>query len=455
MKVTRSTLILCIVAIGCVAGAVFLNRLPGASAADGAGRPVLAGFMPETVTAFRLARRGETALEFERREDGTWWQTEPIEHPLDGFSMDEFTRLGRAVTGRPMPVDDARDLATLGLDPPEAVLTWTGADGTAVGLDLGRRGFAGRAYARRTGTPDVEVVGFELHDRALDMDPKEWRDRRLFTDVSADAAQIDVVVGGVGTTLRRDGRRWSVTEPLAARASAGAVDRLLQALGRAKLAGFVLDLPDLTPDTLAPFGLSDPAATITVTLVKATTEADGTVTRREETQRLLVGVRLGAGTQDRFGAIEGRPTVVRLPEAVLKAFFVPTEALVATPPSGVRPADVQALRVVTDTFDVRVQRELERWVLSDDESTEVDGAQVNDLLNQLTTLQAPQLTLGAFPRDRSVATITFFDFSGAAIDTVRIALAGETGESGWILENGDDVLRVFPPSLALALDLRP
>jgi hypothetical protein len=51
------------------------------------------------------------------------------------------------------------------------------------------------------------------------------------------------------------------------------------------------------------------------------------------------------------------------------------------------------------------------------------------------------VAIAPYPRDQEVATITLVGYDSVPLDTVRIAL-DESGQ--WILENGDNVLRLHP-----------
>ena len=69
---------------------------------------------------------------------------------------------------------------------------------------MGRRGLGGRAYARIADDPEARtlVVDAELHDRAVVMDPREWRVRGIFGEVSLDtAASVSLEVGGLRAAL--------------------------------------------------------------------------------------------------------------------------------------------------------------------------------------------------------------------------------------------------------------
>ena len=147
--------------------------------------------------------------------------------------------------------------------------------------------------------------------------------------------------------------------------------------------------------------------------------------------------------------IEGRPVIVRLSEAVLNAFFRPAESLAAPTGSGVNPADVKAIVIRSESGELRLERDLDKWRAPAHGNLEINAAQAQELLDQLCTLRAPNIEFKAYPVDLEIATITLHGFDQKALDTVRIAQ--ETDKPGTALENGDNVLRVFPQGLKLRL----
>ncbi|MEE8155681.1 MAG: DUF4340 domain-containing protein [Phycisphaerales bacterium] len=399
----------------------------------------------DQVTSITLRRGDEPTLVFERSDRG-WQQIEPFAHPLDMFSIRQLLVQAAhiEVTRQldPRELQGGRSEEALGLDPPRAELRFQWPDG-AVTLQFGRRGVAGRWYVRIRGYERVFVASGDLHDRAVEMDPKEWRDRTIFIGADVDADRIIMQQGAVRTVLKHERKQWLMMEPVQTRVSDLARDEFFAALGRARSGGFILD----QPDDLAKFGLAGPIASMEVIATRVESQADELV-RVETTQRLLVGARLGIGSDDRFGLIEGRPVVVRLPVAVLRAFFRTPESLIALTASGVVPADVKSLVIRAEQGELRMERDLDRW-RAPDFFTEVPPGTVNELLEQLTSLQAAQIRIMEYPQDLQVATITMRGFDNRPIDTVRIARERDTGR--WLLENGDNVLRVFAESLQLRL----
>lgn len=456
----RTIVTLALAALALTAALLAHRGSASATAAPSDARPLLArgALALDSVHGIRLERRGEAPVVLVRGEDGAWDQVEPIPHRIVDFSARRLiVDAQELVTGETLPA--TVDRADLGLDPPLGRVVYR-LDGGTVALRLGRRGIAGRAYLQVEGEEGVHVVGAALHERVLETDPREWRDRRLFPDASVDDDRIVMIDGDRRTELLRDGRRWRLESPARTRADLAAVTGLVDGLARAVSAGFILD----DPPNLVPFGLDAPVGTLTVerTVVR---EQDGAVVREPRTRRLLVGERIG-GAQDRFAMIEGRPTVVRLPAAALLALFRDPRVLADPTGSGVRPEDVKSIvirpgpagsELVTGEQvpgELELERDVtaggQRWIAPRHGRTEVPATRAEALLHQLCDVRAPRIEFRPWPRELEVASITLRGFDGRPLDTIRAAIDPATGE--WAIENGDDVLRVFPASTELPLD---
>jgi hypothetical protein len=449
----KATIILCVIAvIGVTAAVVVEQRAPSSTAtAETSWQPLIGDALPaeDRIDRIALDRHDEPPIVFERWRDG-WRQVEPFNYPVDGYSVQQL--ITRATELRSIQqLDEAQfsgqvSESTLGLKPPRAVLRFAWSDGS-LELELGRRGVAGRAYARVAGEQRVHVVNGELHERAVDADVREWRDRRIFHNAGIESDEIVIAAGDIETVLQRERKRWTVAQPVETRVNNPAFNELLQALGRARHGGFILD----RPDDLRRFGLADPAGAISVTSTRLTQQGDEIV-RRKQSERLVVGSRLGVNTQDRFGYVEGRPTVIRLPQAVVQAFFLQPRQLVSPVPSGAGSADVKSIRIIgVDEF--MLTRNVDRWFADASQETEAAASVVDQLLEILTQARAEDIEIREYPRDLEVAVITLIGYDGRPLDTVRIAreVTGEGEPGRWALENGDDVLRIFPASLRLPL----
>ena len=446
----RSTIILCLVAMAGVAAAIVVEHAGPRRddrVAEGRRRLLAPGALPvDAVSRITLLRAGEERVVLERSGE-EWRQTEPVAHPMDSYSIRQLIGDAAAAEAIDRVVPDTADESALGLAPPRAELRFEWPGGS-LSMKLGRRGVGGRAYVQIRGDQHVYVVNQDLHERAVGADVKEWRDRTIFRGAGVDSDRVEISSGEDAIVLVRQRKRWMMEQPVRTRLNEAALDELFQALGRAQCGGFILD----RPSDLSRFGLGAPAGKLNVTGTRRERRGEQVI-EREETQRLLVGARMGVGAQDRFGMLEDRGVVIRLPEAVLRALFRQPRELVAATGSGVVPADVKSVRIDGPGGDVTLVRDLERWSSPDHADRPVRGEVVEALLETLTQVHAPEVELKEFPRELQVATITLYGYDARPLDTVRVTRepAHDGGPGRWALENGDNVLRIFSPSLEMAL----
>ena len=436
MRLLRTPLV-ALVALG---AAIAAHRLGSVEeVATNARQPLVAreAFDPEQLAEATIDRDG-LRYRFVRR-GGSWWQTSPVEHAVDGWSVRQFAaRVMKAESVRSVDFaqGDSAALSAAGLSPPQGRIELVedapeGAPPRRVVVELGRRSLAGRAYARvaepATARPRYEVIDGTLHEFALERDPREFRRRDLFIDVG-EIDRVELTAGGSTTAIARSGRSYRIDGPIRTRADRQQCEELFDAIRRARSDGFIVD----NPVELAVYGLEPPAASLVV--------RSGT---REI--RLRVGDPVSIGAQDRFGLLDGTSTVVRIPAAVLAGVAPRADRLIDTLATGVRAADIGAIEVAQGTSRLVLRRETDRWTATASEADaaeskgSVDSGALARLLAALTETRAGSVQIAPFPADRAVATITLRGFAGEALDTVRVA-SGVNG--GFALENGDGVLRI-------------
>ncbi len=230
-------------------------------------------------------------------------------------------------------------------------------------------------------------------------------------------------------------------EPVRARVNQVALESFLQSLDAAKVGGFIVD----EPDDLSAFGLDDPVASIAITTSVQTNE-DRETELEATVQRLLVGGYMAGDEKDRYAMIEGRSVIFRLTYGTQAKLFVKNELLVAPTASGKLASDIKSILIRTsDGEELRLDRDLEKWTAPAYNDARVPLRKVQDLLRQLIELRPAEIVIQPYPRDLEIATITFLGYDQKPIDTVR--LAKDPDSERWILENGDDVLRLFPESM--------
>lgn len=422
------------VAGGCALGIRALSR--GGEAVATGRAPLV---VPDAIDAERLSEvlieRDGVRSRFERR-DGAWWQTEPVRHPVDGWSMRQLaTRVLKTEAVRTAAPTDTT-LRDAGLAPAVGRLEFAeegdgGAAGRRLAIELGKRSLAGRAYARVAGG-EVAVIDGTLHDIVLERDPREFRRRDIFPDLAAiDSATFES--GPNKVVLARDGRAYRLEAPVRTRADRAQAEEFVDALKRAKSAGFVTD----APNDLAIYGLSPPSATIEV-------RSGGAV------QRLLVGDPVSIGAQDRFGLVEGTPSVVRVPATALATVIPRYERLIDATATAVRAQDVGAIDIDGTEEYLSLRRGTDGWTAeagrrgSDARRVgRISTDAAERLLASLTTARAGSVQVAAFPQEKLRATVVLRGFAGEPLDTVRVAAdAAEGGQMRTLLENGDGVLRV-------------
>lgn len=452
----RSTLFWWIAAIVLAAAAAWLLRRPEVVASG--PQPVFtAGELPvDRIDEIRLVRGDEPEWVF-RREGTAWRQVEPFEHPLESFSMRrhavaaEALAASRAVELADLEAD--RGLASLGLEPPVAAIefSWTDESGERhrEALELGRPTVAGRAWARRRGEERVLAVDTGLHDRIVEHHPREWRRKQLL-DLPAEPVDRIRLQFADGQEVRavREGKSWSLESPIATRLDREAVEAWLAALARVEAAAFFED----EPADLARYGLDAPAETLV--LERASPRPDGGSELEREAIRL--GGLFGPGSTDRFAMVEGRPVVVLLGEGARSTLLRPVTALIDPTGTAVPASEIAAVEIRTAAESFRIRRELDGFVaerLAGDgsvtQTVPVERARAESLLEKLTAARAPEIAVGGFPQELLEAMAILTGVGGRPLDAVRIARDPET--SRWALDNGDDVMRVFPASFAPSL----
>jgi hypothetical protein len=221
-------------------------------------------------------------------------------------------------------------------------------------------------------------------------------------------------------------------EPVSTRVD---TDILIEWIGRiavARVHSFVVD----SPDDVSLFGLENPVATFSVT------------DRNGVTHTLLVGSRVSSGSQDRFAMMEGRPVVYQIRWETLSPLFPAPEVFVDATGSSVSRFDIKQITIRTKDSETVLIRNLEQWL--NENGVPFDTVEVNTLMNWILETKPPSVTIGQYPKDAEIATITLVGYDKLPLDTVRIARE-QSGDGRIILENGDHVLRLHHPDSTEAL----
>jgi hypothetical protein len=379
-----------------------------------------------------------------------WQQTEPFPVEIDTFSVRELGSTAQGlVRVDSIDISDAESAGRLGLDPAAATITWTWQDGESSrsqSVELGNRTLAGRAWVRLDEEPDrAALVDADLHVKVLESDMRYLRNRMLAPNAGIETQQVVVEAGNERMELRRTDSGWQLLEPVRTRGDDAAIADWLARIARARSSGFLHD----QPESLDRFGLAEPVG------VLALRTGSGGVTGEDGftggSRVILLGDPIGVGSADRYGLIEGSPTVIRL-DGETQQVLVPTAAtLVDATGSGVIREDIAGIEIQTADEALSIERDFDGWqaYLGQDDPVEIARDPVEQLMKQLTSSRAGEILLTPFPLELQHAIVILYGFDGSPIDTIRIARDPDGGN--WALENGDDVLRIFPASFELPL----
>ncbi|MGA1399107.1 MAG: DUF4340 domain-containing protein [Phycisphaerales bacterium] len=402
----------------------------------------------DRVDEIRIERGDEAEWVF-RRDGAKWNQVEPFAHPVDAVSMRRHVVAAESLkASRGVSIEEVEDRGALGLEPPLAkvAFAWSDAAGERrdLAFDLGRPSVAGRAWIRRRDGSLVHAVDTGLHDRIVERHPRDWRRRQLLDLPTGEVDRIELDFADAdGVEIVRDGQRWRLTAPIETRLDREAVESWIAALARIEAAAFFED----EPADRARYGLDAPAETLVLER-RSTTPDGGSAIERES---LRIGTLFGPGSTDRFAEVEGRPVVLLLAEGARATVLRPLTSLVDPTGTAVAASEIAAIEIRTAEETFRIRRELDGFVAERldaggdvIESTPLDRARAEALLEKLTAARAPEISVSSFPQEMLAGLAILEGFGGRPLDAVRIARDPDTGR--WALDNGDDVLRVFPPS---------
>ena len=429
-------LIAWIIALGALA--VWWSLAEGVADGDrpGVSRPLAATLPLDRIQELVVTRAGVDDHRFVSTDLG-WQQIEPFPVGLDAYSVRQIGTAAQGLTRVDViELDDPETAARLGLDPPAATVTWRWADGEE-SIDLGNRTLAGRAWVRFGDEPDrAALVDAGLHEKVLESDFRFLRDRVLAPRAGAETVGVVIEAGQERMELTRTDAGWELVEPVRTRGDDAAIADWLARVARTRASGYLHD----QPDRIDRFGLAEPIGRLTLTARSGSTP-----------RVILLGDPIGVGSADRYAIVEGSPTIMRLDEPTQQVLVPTAASLVDGTGTGALREDVSSVEIRTDSENLTLTREFDGWVgaLDEDQPVAIEREAVETLQGQLTEARSGEIVLSRFPEDLQHAIVILYGFDGRPLDTVRIAHEPQSGS--WALENGDDVLRVFPATFELTL----
>jgi hypothetical protein len=451
------TIVVAWVVAGCAVAAAWALWAAGpAKATPGARAAAISGIRSGAVDAVRVKVGSAPPVAWRRGATG-WMQSEPFECRVDGAAIDTLVGVALALEAQPAEGAGSQEalLSAARLDAPLVSVELAAGDVRRT-VALGRRLPGGQAWIRvdpASGGPP-QVADGALHAMLLELDPRQWRDARLFAraDVECDAVSAALRGrDGIPRTieLARRGAAWQLVAPIATRADRVAVERWIEALARARALGVVTD----SAPNLAAFGLDAPFGAVEIRSTRRVPDGDSV---REEpiVERVEIGAPVRPGAEERYARIAGRPDVLELDAASTATFMPLPMALVEATATGVRAADVRELVVEQDgQVTWSAARDGAAWLMRRDaaEGAEpVDARPVESLLTLLCEGRASDISLHPAPAELTVGTVRLIGFDGRTLASVRISREADGGR--WGMDDGSGVLRVWPSSTAVPLE---
>lgn len=270
------------------------------------------------------------------RTDQTWRLTEPLADLADRSEVQAlFNRLSGLTIKRFL--DDApqvEHLSTWGFDHPKAELTLRepGAPHPSITIFVGKplADDPSLVYVKRSDEPSLYAVAAADVEPLL-RDPHGLRATGCFELFTSQVTKLEVMREKTRWTIERTEDQWHEVGT-AMSLDQQRVEAFLNAVADVRVAGFMED----APSDLFRYGLEPPMGSITIWTLPG-----------EAPQGLLIGGTID-GTMSRYGRIEGRTPIVRLPEVITELLGrTPDQLRPPAPPSpdatpSVPPATPQA-----------------------------------------------------------------------------------------------------------------
>ncbi|MEM1109294.1 MAG: DUF4340 domain-containing protein [Planctomycetota bacterium] len=260
----KTTIVMLVLLAG-VAGAYLWVRSSGPAAT-----PTTPKLVPNLVEGREFAsitlERGDEKIVLENTRSG-WWQTAPVRFPVTGEAIETLINAALALAPReaytyadddPLAINTADNLASFGLAPPRAVVTYRSEHGE-YRLRLGDITLGGGAYVQPVDSDTVYLVDATLNTAVADADPKTWRPDQLPTLDAARVNRISLSGGPEDITLTRTADGWSLRPDGGERADDATALQLAQIAQQIQPAAYVSD----NPAELGRFGLDQPVLTLT------------------------------------------------------------------------------------------------------------------------------------------------------------------------------------------------
>ena len=205
-----------------------------------------------------------------------WRMTAPIDTSVASWEMDKFDRQllkGEYELSYDAGGGDGVTLAKAGLDPPQATVTMTDERGRSATVEIGLPVSAAESYVRLAGTDRICVLDVQL-EYLLKKQALDYRDMQVWKIDRESVVGLEIVdrtdaASPVTYTFRKDGARWMIESPVAARGT-NKIDELVRSALRLRATRW----DDDDPSHFAMYGLAAPVRTVRIEIEKKVESGD-------------------------------------------------------------------------------------------------------------------------------------------------------------------------------------
>jgi hypothetical protein len=273
----RTTWVLLGLAVACLLGYFLLDNIRQLRQEQQAERARLFHFATDTIARIEIRQqkegepvRGsgaeylEILLERNPEEEGSHWRiVSPIQSAALDFPIEQllntFSRLTPQIT-----LEGATDLAAFGLDQPRHQIALFPKEGDPYRLAIGNDNFDGSGFYAQPAGKEVVLLP-SVQKGSLLPSLLALRDKTLLQFDTAEVKALQVQLAEAEpevVRLQRQDNTWQIVQPRELPADEINVNRLLNTLARLQ----AVEFPAETKDELAPYGLEQPSARLTVEL---------------------------------------------------------------------------------------------------------------------------------------------------------------------------------------------
>jgi hypothetical protein len=264
----RSTWILLGLAVAALLGYFLLDSFQQLRQQQQAERARLFHFAPDTIARIEIRQQKDSQPEvilLERTPEGEkgsrWRIRQPIQSAALDFPVEQLLNTFSRLTPQ-LTLEEANDLAAFGLDQPRQQIALFPQEGEPYRLAIGNDNFDGSGfYAQPEGGKVVLLASSQKGSLLPSL--LALRDKTLlsFDRAAVKSLQVQLAEAEV-VRLQRQEETWQIVEPRVLPADDLNVDRLLSTLSRLQ----AVEFPAETKAELAPYGLEQPSAQLTVEL---------------------------------------------------------------------------------------------------------------------------------------------------------------------------------------------